>query len=117
MQYEDIPPFSEKVKFDLESTNPNKVLMALLSVVMNSDDYNFSIETIQRFLKHENEYVRGAAIECISHAARLWRKLPHRFIDAVHHAIHDPSDWVKGKADFAMDDLTIFIEGYKRPST
>lgn len=114
MKYEEVPNFGIDTIERLESENFEVVQMALLSVVLYSDNYGLALKTIRRFLLHDNEYIRGSAIECISHVARLWKKLPDDLIASANDSLYDKSEWVQGKGDFVIDDLEVFIKDYRR---
>lgn len=116
MKYHEIPDFDKSQLELLESDKPGTVLMALLSVVQYSGSYELAVEVTKRFVSHHDQYVRGVAMECIGHLARIWKKVPPDLIDALHGGLKDDSDWVQGKADFAIDDLETFLRKYKRPS-
>lgn len=99
----------------MNSNDEEKLMLVILSVVQYSGDYNLSVKTVKQFFNHDNEFVRGRAVECISHIARLWSKIPDEFIKATHTSLGDKVDWIKGKADYIIDDLEDLIEGYNRP--
>lgn len=118
MQYQDIPEFSEaQTLTDLKSNDPEKIIYAMLSVVLYSSNYKLSIETIRPFFMSANENIRGCSIECISHIARLWKEVPQDFIDVANKAVNDDSAWVCGKADDTLDDLEVFIKDFKRSNS
>ena len=89
--------------------------MPLLSIVMYGESYDLAVESTRRFVKHPDDSLRGVAIECVSHIARLWRKVPKDLMEEVNKAFKDQSEWVQAKADYAAADLEIFIKEYKRP--
>ncbi len=115
MEYKEIPEFSEiRTLADLKSSDPEKIIYAMLSVVLYSGNYKLSIESTRPFFKSLNENIKGCSIECISHIARLWHELPEDFIDIARRAVDDESSWVRSKADDTLDDLEVFIKDFKR---
>ena len=115
MEYTEIPEFSDqRIREDLKSNDPEKIIKAMLSTVLYSANYKLSVETTQLFFKSTNENIRGCSIECIAHIARLWNKLPTDFIAIANSAAGDESSWVRGKAGDTLDDLEIFIKDFKR---
>lgn len=115
MKYEEVPDFNDKNIQLLNSSEPEKMVMPLLSVVMYGGNYDLAVTSARRFVKHPNANLRGVAIECVSHIARLWGSVPKDLIEEVNNAFEDPNEWVQGKADYAADDLEVFIKDYKRP--
>lgn len=98
----------------LESAIPNDVIHALLSIVWYSGDYPMSITCTRKFFKSENEFIKGASIECVGHIARIFGKLPEEFINQVVESLNNDSYYVKSKAEFTLEDLKVFIKGFKR---
>ncbi len=115
MTYEAAPEFNSDIQIMLDSNDSNVVVKALLSTVMNGDHYDLAVSSTRRFLLHQDKYVRGTAIECISHIGRLWNKVPFDFLSQVSLALNDSDEWVRGKAEYTIGDLEVFIKGYKRP--
>lgn len=117
MEYIEIPDFDSDTLAKLNSADQEVVMLTILSIVERSGNYDLAIRVTRKFLDHENEYIRGIAIECISHIARLWKKLPTDFIEQINFSLYkDQSDWVRSKADDVVDDLEVFIKRYKRPT-
>jgi len=116
MEYEKVPDFDKYLITQLDNNEPEKMIMALISVVQYCGNYCLAVNTTRRFINHPNEYVRGTAIECISHIARLWGKLPEDLIASANKSLTDKSEWVQGKGDDAIYDLEVFIKNYKRPT-
>ena len=111
MKYIPVPPYDgNENKKNLESKDSNEIMMNLLSISMYGDDYEQACNSIKKFLVHENEYVRGCAIECIGHLARIWKKLPIELRDAVKEGYNDESTWVVGKSETANDDINSYIK-------
>jgi hypothetical protein len=113
--YEEIPEFDrQNVLLELSSEDQDRIIMALLSAIMNGEDFEFSLELINKYEKHENEYVRGCAVECLGHLSRLYSvKLDERmWRRIINSGKEDTSEWVRGKANGAIDDIELF-EGRK----
>lgn len=117
MKYTEIPDFDDNTLAKLNSADKEVVMLTILSIVERSGNYDLAVKVTRQFLNNDNEYIRGIAIECISHIARLWTKLPEDLIEKVHSALSgDRSGWVRNKADDVAQDLEVFIKGYKRPA-
>lgn len=108
--------FRAIVEGDFTSGDSTRIINALLSVALNFGDYDLAVSSVSRFFAHQDQYVRGCSITCVSHIARLWGKVPADFLVQVESALADSSTWVSGKADTTIDDLEVFIETYKRSS-
>lgn len=105
---------NENTFIALESNDFERVKHALLSIVWYSGDYPMSITCTRRFFNSNDELIRGFSIECIRHIARLFRKLPDEFIEKTLESLNDESHYVKGQAEFTVNDLEIFIKGFKK---
>lgn len=115
MIYEPVPEFNSDTRTSLDSDDPKIVVLALLSTVMDGNSYDIAISSVSRFFSHQDKYIRGTAVECISHIARIWHKVPADFLSRVSVALNDSDEWVKGKAEVTVGDLEVFIKGYKSP--
>ena len=104
------PHFSNQSIDDLDSENVDKASNAILSICLYSGDYDLSIASIRKCLKHSDDNVIGCAIVSIGHTARIWRKLPTDLIEEVKNARRHDSPFVRGQAESAIDDVNFFIE-------
>lgn len=117
MEYAEIPNIDNNTLANLNSADKEVVMLTILSIVESSGNYDLAVKVTRQLLNNDNEYIRGIAIECISHIARLWNKLPEDLVEKVHSALSgDTSGWVRNKADDVVQDLEVFIKGYKRPA-
>jgi hypothetical protein len=113
-KYVEIEKHIDKNTFQaLESDVVDDVINALLSIVWYSSDYQLSVISTRKFFESENEFIKGASIECIGHIARIFKKLPNEFIEKVKVSLQDESFYIKVKAEFSFEDLKIFIMGYE----
>ena len=115
MTHQAVPDFNSEVLTNLDSNDSNQVVLALLSTVIYGGSYDLAVLSTSRFLEHGDIYIRGTAVECISHIARQWRKVPIDFLSQATIALSDSDEWVSSKADYTIDDLEVFIQDYKRP--
>ena len=115
MNYEAVPEFNSGMLISLDSNDSNVVVLALLSTAVNGDSYDLAVSSTSRCLSHHDKHIRGTAVECISHIARIWNNVPVDFLSHVNLALNDSDEWVRGKAEYTIDDLEVFIKGYKRP--
>lgn len=117
MEYIETPNFDNDTLEKLNSVDQDVVMLTILSVVEKSGNYDLAVKVTSMFLDNDNEYIRGTAVESMSHIARLWKKLPIDLIDKINSIpLNEKSNWVQDKADDVADDLEVFIKGYERPS-
>ena len=117
MEYIETRNFDNDTLEKLNSVDQDVVMLTILSVVEKSGNYDLAVKVTRMFLDNDNEYIRGTAVESISHIARLWKKLPIDLIDKINSIpLNEKSNWVQDKADDVADDLEVFIKGYERPS-
>lgn len=111
MIYEEIPRFDRSIILEeLNSDDPQRMKLALLSTVLNGDDYNYSLEMVVKLSSHKNEYLRACAIECLGHLSRLYLiKLDKSIIDQIiGNGKEDASEWVRQKTMDALEDIKLF---------
>lgn len=79
-------------------------------MALNENDLGLAYETTVRAALLKNEQVRGTAIVCLGHLARIHRTLPDdRAVAIVRQGLSDESEWVHGQSESAADDLEFFI--------
>jgi len=82
----------------------------LLSLALYADDWKFAQDICTKYSRHKDENVRGIAILCFGHIARLHRKLDlDMVLPIIKEATNDQSPFVRGHAESALDDIEIFI--------
>lgn len=112
MKYE---PIEHRSKGEVESAisrnDPNELLYAVLSAALYSDDGNWAEGICLRLSSHEHFNVRGNAILGFGHIARIHKKLNETKVKPViEAAMNDQSDYVRGQADAAADDVEFFLK-------
>ena len=105
---------NENTFVDLESNDFKRIKHALLSIVWYSGSYPMAITCTRRFFKSDDELMRGFSIECIRHIARIFGTLPDEFITKTLESLGDESHYVRGQAEFTVEDLNIFIKGFRK---
>jgi hypothetical protein len=90
--------------------NDTKVLPSMIiAAALQEQDGDFARTACMRLSQHPDEIVRGNAILGFGHLARLHGKLGKPEIAIVQRGLHDPSDYVRGQANAAADDLKQFL--------
>jgi hypothetical protein len=107
----------ERAIREVASGVPEKVIGALLSLVTYDSDYEFVQSVCRHQAKNPDDRIRGIAILCLGHLARVHGKLEtERALSIVINALEDPSEYVRGQAITALEEIISFsIEGsYER---
>ncbi len=91
------------------SKDIKSICFGLISMAFYENDLNFCFKIIEDFSKNENEYIRGNAVLCIGHLARIHKTLHENLIQIVKKSLNDPSKYVRGHAESALDDIDIYI--------
>jgi len=112
MKYE---PISEMTITECEAAlvrnEPDELLLAAISVGLYCDDLEWAQGYLLTLSAHPHEAVRGSAILSFGHLARRFRSLDSsRVKSIVVCALSDSSEFVRGQADSAADDLELFLK-------
>jgi hypothetical protein len=119
MKYEAIDPRSkDEIEAAISRNDPQELLYAVLSAALHSEDRVWAEDICLRLAGHENFNVRGNAILGFGHIARIHRQLNEDQVKPlIEAALSDESDYVKGRAEAAADDVEFFLKWkVKRPS-
>jgi hypothetical protein len=83
----------------------------LLSLALNTDDGEFVQDLMVQYSQHKNENIRGIAILCFGHIARIHRALNKELIiPLINDALSDESKFVRVHAHSALDDIKMFCK-------
>lgn len=82
---------------------------ALVRGVHHIDDHEWYLENCVLFLQHPDPEVRGAAVACIGHIARLGGGDKSELLRALEPLLNDAE--LEGRVEDAIDDITIFHAG------
>jgi hypothetical protein len=112
MKYNAIGP---KTKHEVESAisgdNPEELSQAVLSAALYSEDPLWAESICIQLARHAHENVRGNAILGFGHIARIHRHLNSSEIKPlIETALKDGSDYVRGHAESAADDVEFFLK-------
>ena len=112
MKYEVIKPTSKaEVESAISANDPGELLYAVLSAALNSDDQRWAEGVCLRLSNHEHFNVRGNAIQGLGHIARIHGRLNEiKVKPVIEAAFKDQSDYVRGQADNAADDVEFFLK-------
>jgi hypothetical protein len=81
----------------------------VIGVAMLHEDADYAQDLCNRLSTHSDEGVRGNAVLGLGHIARRFRHLYPPLIDVIAAALNDPSEYVRGHASSAADDVFVFL--------
>ena len=94
----------------LSSERTDDVENALVSLVLHDMDLDFVLEQIFEKAKSQRPGIRGTAILCLGHAARIHRSLPIEPTTRIVKAgLADADEYVQGQAHSAAEDIEMFV--------
>ncbi len=110
-QYVDPQPIErEEVLRILSSGKTEDIEATLISVALLDDCYEFALSTIIQGASSTTAAIRGTAILCLGHLARIHKQLPEDpVLDIVRAGLIDDNTYVRGQAENAADDIATFI--------
>lgn len=120
MHYEAIPQWTaSEIDAIVAQNRPEAVCLAVLSAALYADDALWAEALCLRLAQHPHETVRGNALLGFGHIARMHQHLTRTLIQPViERAFQDASTYVRGQAENAADDVTVFLKWkLKRPHT
>jgi hypothetical protein len=74
------------------------------------EDFDFVQAACIRLAANDDEVVRGNAVLGFGHLARRFGELLPEGVSVVRAALSDPSEYVRGQAHAAADDISHFLE-------
>ena len=112
MRYEAIEPRSrEEVEAAISRDNPDELSSAVVSAALHAKDSAWAEGVCQRLAGHDHPNVRGNAVLGFGYIARIHGQLDEgRVRPLIESALRDASDYVRGQADAAADDVEHFLQ-------
>ena len=93
----------------IHSGETERIVEGLIALSFLDNDWRWIQSLCLFFSKSEDENVRGIAILCLGHLARIHRTIDIDIVKPVIlEALNDHSDFVRGHADSALIDLETF---------
>lgn len=114
MKYEAIEPRTkEEVEAAISRNDPHELLYVVIAAALYSDDPHWAEGVCLRLARHEHLNVRGNALLGFGHIARIHGRLDeNRVKPLIEAGLKDGSEYVRGQADAAADDVEFFV-GWK----
>ena len=105
---EPVPISRAEAQLAFSSGKPQKICDALVRVTFNEPDWRWVQDECLRFIDNPNPDVRGLAVTCIGHIARIHGHLDtERVIERLKRIGKD--DEIYGRVEDALDDIKTFI--------
>ncbi len=110
--YEPIPEYPrDEVEQALARNDPEELLRVVIGVALYEEDLGYSQQLCIRLSSHEHFNVRGNAVLGFGHLARRFRTLNKTLVKPIiERSLRDPSDYVRGQAVDAADDVAHFLK-------
>ena len=111
LEYEQIPDYSpEEVAAAIEKDDWRELSRVVISVSMYASDPHYAEGLCVRLATHENFNVRGNAVLGFGHLARRFGQLnASRVKPIIESALEDDSEYVRGQAMAAVEDVNLFL--------
>jgi hypothetical protein len=101
----------ENLDILLQSDDPTVATNALLYLCFNIDDPEWiQIKCVQVVQSHQSDDVRGLALTCIDHVARM-HKIINKVLVILVLLKGLEHKTLSGRAQDALDDINIFVQG------
>jgi len=98
----------------LKRGTPAEIERVLISVALHEQDVDWSYSVILGATAATDGGVRGTAILCLGHLARIHKRLPDRqALSVVRTALSDADEYVRGQAHNAASDIEMFIPAFR----
>lgn len=95
----------------INSEESDTKVKGLISLAYSADDRDFAQELMVRYSQHSNENIRGIAILCFGHIARIHRKINKKLVmPIILDGLNDKSQFVRGHSQSALDDINMFCK-------
>jgi len=111
--------FRAAVEDAIERDEPTELMDVALDVGLQTSECEWGQSCCIQLSRHRNAQVRGNAVAAFGHLARRFGRLdPQRVRRVVDIALRDPSEYVRGQAESAAEDLATFLSWeFEHPET
>lgn len=95
----------------IKSDETDRIADALLSLAFYNEDWMFVENLCIEYSSHSDSKVRGIAILCFGHLARIHGQLHNeKVMPIINKALMDKDDFIRGHAHDAKDDINTFLK-------
>jgi hypothetical protein len=111
LKYHEPEPISkEKVLSVIKSGVIEEVQRTLVDMVFFEEDFDFALNVVLGCASSASPEIRGTAILCLGHLARIHRAMPESpVVEIIRQGLLDPNPYVRSHSDSAADDITSFV--------
>lgn len=109
VEFKDPAPIPRKEIVKIFSSGSNdEICSALVSMSFYEEDWKWAQDRCLYFLDHPDADVRGTAVTCLGHIARIHNKLDREeVVQALKNHLHDEA--IAGRIEDALDDIQMFL--------
>lgn len=109
MKYHDVEPISrEEAERRIAGADVNAACHALVGLAFHDEDWRYLQDLCLRLLAESNPDLRGLAITCLGHVARIHGKLDLEIVEPILERLHDDPS-LMGLVEDTFDDIRIYI--------
>ncbi|MFF2290997.1 CPCC family cysteine-rich protein [Peribacillus butanolivorans] len=95
----------------INSDVTENVINGLLGLAVNSDDLDFVQDIMVMYSEHEDANIRGTAILCFGHIAKVYKKINKDLVlSIINQGFQDESSFVREQSRSALDDINFYIK-------
>ncbi|MBO1001029.1 hypothetical protein IOC57_25315 [Bacillus sp. SD075] len=95
----------------INSGDTEKVISGLLELSVSSDNPDFVQDIMIMYSEHEDAKIRGTAILCLGHIAKVNKKINKELILLIiNQGFQDESSFVREQSRLALDDINFYIK-------
>jgi hypothetical protein len=108
VQYQETLPISlEEAKENLESNDSTRINDALIRLTYHNSNWQWVQDQCLQLLNHSDPVVKGIAVSCLGHLARIHKTIDTaKVLPVLHNLLDDPD--LGGRAEDAIDDIEMF---------
>src|SRR4051812_47016647 len=89
----------EKLLALIESDDHQTIAKELIGIAFYEEDFEFAFKVITQCVSHSKENIRGNAMLCLGHLARIHKRIPETpTVDILRRGLADNSEYVRGQA-------------------
>ena len=109
MSYQEVLPITrQEAEAVFSGQNIKDICDALVRVTYHDNDPHWLQKLCFRFCRHDSAEVRGLAVQCFGHIARIHRTLDLQRVKAVLTELLADTE-ISGRVEDAMDDINMFV--------
>ncbi len=95
----------------INSGDTENVINGFLELAVSTDDPDFVQEILVMYSEHEDAKIRGTAIFCLGHIAKVYKKINKELVLLIiNQGFQDESSFVREQSRLALDDINFYIK-------